>query len=96
LDYACSGNSSTTILHVCDLDHQALGCARGDKTRRVLEQTMLWNGQRGRDNEEIPGVSKSVVYTQVGNNHKCLPEGPPEAVPAAPAVQKARWINIRS
>jgi hypothetical protein len=55
---------------------------------------MLWNGQRGRDNEEIPGVSKSVVYTQVGNNHKCLPEGPPEAIPAAAAAQKAMWTNI--
>jgi hypothetical protein len=27
--------------------HQALGFAYGDKTRLVLEQTMLWNGQQG-------------------------------------------------
>jgi hypothetical protein len=28
--------------YACDLDHQALGCAYGDKTRGVLEQTILW------------------------------------------------------
>jgi hypothetical protein len=55
------------ILHACDLDEQALGCTYGDKTRRVLEQTMLWNGQR---NKKIPDESrtfKQVVHTQVEN-----------------------------
>jgi hypothetical protein len=47
-------------MHACDLDHQALGCAYGDKTRLVLEQTMLWNGQRRHSNKEIPGKSKSL------------------------------------
>jgi hypothetical protein len=42
-------------MYACDLDHQALGCAYGDKTRQVLEQTMLWNGQHGQNNMEIPG-----------------------------------------
>jgi hypothetical protein len=37
---ACWGNSSTTILHACDLDRQVFGCACGDKTRQRLEQTM--------------------------------------------------------
>jgi hypothetical protein len=58
------------IMHACDLDHQALGCAYGDKTRRVLEQTMLWNGQRRHNNNEIKYGSKSfkqVVHTQVEN-----------------------------
>jgi hypothetical protein len=45
LAYARLGNACTTIMHACDLDNQALGCACGDKTRLVLEQTMLWNGQ---------------------------------------------------
>ena len=40
LAYARLGNSSTTILHACGLDRQALGCANGDKTRQHLEQTM--------------------------------------------------------
>jgi hypothetical protein len=48
-----------TILHACDLDSQALGCAYGDKTRQVLEQTMLWNGQHWQSDKEIPGVSKT-------------------------------------
>jgi hypothetical protein len=42
-------------LHACDLDSQALGCTYGDKTRWVLEQTRLWNGQHWHNNKEIPG-----------------------------------------
>jgi hypothetical protein len=69
--------------------HQALGFAYGDKTRQVLEQTMLWNGQHTHDNNDTLDESKTFkqVCIQVENNHKCLPEGPPEAAPAAPAVQ---------
>jgi hypothetical protein len=47
-------------LHACGLDRQALGCAYGDKTRRVLEQTMLWNGQHGHNNEDVPDESKTI------------------------------------
>jgi hypothetical protein len=59
------------MTHACDLDRQALGCAYGDKTRGVLEQTILWNGQHGHNTKEIPGESetfKQVVHTQVQNN----------------------------
>ncbi len=42
-------------IHACDLDSQALGCAYSDETRLVLEQNMLWNGQHGHNNKEIPG-----------------------------------------
>jgi hypothetical protein len=59
LAYARLGNACTTIMHACDLDNQALGCAYGDKTRRVLEQTMLWNGQHWQSDKEVPGESKS-------------------------------------
>jgi hypothetical protein len=61
------------ILHACDLDnHQALGCAYGDKTRWAtgLEHTMFWNGQHWQSTKEILGESKSfkqVVHTQVEN-----------------------------
>jgi hypothetical protein len=34
--------------------------------------------------------------TEVWNNKKCLPEGAPEAIPAAAAAQKAIWTNITS
>jgi hypothetical protein len=30
---------------------------------------------------------KQMVHTQVGNINKCLPESPPEAIPAAAAAQ---------
>jgi hypothetical protein len=32
--------------------------------------------------------------TEVWNINKCLPEGPPEAIPAAAAAQKAMQANI--
>ena len=57
-------------MHACDLNHQALGCAYGDKTRQVLEQTMLWNWQHRHNNKEMPDESKTfeqVVHTQVEN-----------------------------
>ncbi len=42
------------------IHRQALGCAYGDKTRWVLEQTRLWNGQQWRQsNNEILDESKS-------------------------------------
>jgi hypothetical protein len=46
--------------------HQALGCAYGDKTRLVLEQTMLWNGQHWQSNKDITGGSKTF---QAGGAH---------------------------
>jgi hypothetical protein len=57
-------------MYACDLDHQALGCAYGDKTRRVLEQTMLWNGQHRHSNKEIPGESKT--FKQVAGNNASM------------------------
>jgi hypothetical protein len=84
-------------LHACDLDHQALGCAYGDKPRQLLEHTMLWNGQQWQSNKEIPGESKAfkqVVHTRVGENTQtkvcCLPDVPPEAATAAVPASKAR------
>jgi hypothetical protein len=47
------------MTHACDLDRQALGCACGDKTRQVLEHTMLWNGQHWQSTKEVLGESKS-------------------------------------
>ena len=57
------------IIHACDLDSQALGCANGDKTRQVLEHAMFWNGQHGQSNKEKvnPRRVKQVVHTQVEN-----------------------------
>jgi hypothetical protein len=43
----------------------------GGKIKQLLEQTILWNGQHGHNNKEIPGESetfKQVVHTQVQNN----------------------------
>jgi hypothetical protein len=36
---------------------------------------------------------KQMVHTRLEHN-KCLPEDPPEAIPAAAAAQKVMWTNI--
>jgi hypothetical protein len=56
------------MLHACGLERQALGCAYGNETRRVLEQTRLWNGQHWQSTDEVPGETKTfkqAVHTQV-------------------------------
>ena len=47
-------------MHACDLGHQALGCAYGDKIRQVLERTVLWNGQHWHINKELPRRTQDI------------------------------------
>ncbi len=97
----CTLRKLFTILHACDLDHQALGCAYGDKTRWVLEHTMLWNGQHLQSNKEIPDESKSSSrwcthrWRTRQTKNACPPDVPPEAIPTAPAASKTK-ANISS
>jgi hypothetical protein len=69
----------------------------GDKTRQVLEHTILWNGKHWHNNKEIPGESKAfkqVVHTDVGDNTQtkvcCSPDVPPDVILAAAPASKAR------
>ncbi len=98
----CRLRKLSTIMHACDLDHQALVCACGDETRAVLEQIMFWNGQL-RHNKQvgtwwIQGIQAGGVQklrtTQTRTKNACLPDVPPGAVLDAAAAFKDRQTNI--
>ncbi len=51
-----------------------------------------WAQQQG-DTRWIQDIQAGGAQ-KCGTIKKCLPEGPPEAIPAAAAAQKAMWTNI--
>jgi hypothetical protein len=55
---AISRKAIPTAMMIKNLTTIALGCAYGDKTRQVLEHTMLWMGSMGATTGELGTIQK--------------------------------------